>query len=335
MKADRVEKPFAIAGAAVAPGTSATLNVPVPRLYTHTEMTMPVQVVRGLRPGPNLLICAALHGDELNGVEIIRRVMESLSPDALNGAVVAVPVVNVFGFISQSRYLPDRRDLNRSFPGSRTGSLAARLAYLFMEQVVKHCTHVIDFHTASNDRTNLAQIRANLEDTETRRCAEAFAAPVFMNSTLRDGSLREACSVAGIPLLVFEGGEPKKFSEEAIVEGVDGTLRLMQALGQVTPARKKGKRRSLEVTNTTWVRARQSGILHLKVTAGDHITRRQRIGFICDTVGDNRTDIYAPFEGIVIGHAQNPLVHRGDAVVHAASIVKPSEREASNRKRRA
>ena len=198
---------FVIGDQKIAPGERKNIEIPLAKLYTHTEMTIPVEVLHGKRDGPRLFLSATLHGDEINGIEIIRRVLDTVGVDSLVGTLVAVPIINVFGFVYQSRYLPDRRDLNRSFPGSQRGSLAARLAYLFCNEVMYRCTHGIDLHTAAPPRTNLPQVRANLKDDETQKMAKAFAAPVMMGSAGPEGSLRRVAVKRDIPLLVFEGGE--------------------------------------------------------------------------------------------------------------------------------
>ena len=173
-----------INGVTVTRGTRTTIDLPAGRLYTHTPMTIPVHVVSGKHAGPVLFISAAIHGDEINGVEIIRRLLKSSSLKRLRGTIIAVPIVNVHGLINHSRYLPDRRDLNRSFPGSDKGSLAARLAHLFMKEIVAQSTHGIDLHTGALHRTNLPQIRANLDDPETDKLARAFDVPVIISSTV-------------------------------------------------------------------------------------------------------------------------------------------------------
>lgn len=299
-------------------GERRTIDVPLPRLYTHGELAMPVQVVRGEKPGPRLLLSAVLHGDELNGIEIIRRVLANIDIAKLKGAVVAAPVVNVYGLINQSRYLPDRRDLNRCFPGSTRGSLAARLAYLFLNQVASPCSHAIDLHTAATNRINLPQIRADLTDPGTRECALAFGAPVALHSTTRDGSFREAAGKEGLKVLVYEAGEPLRFNDDAIVTGVRGIDRVMRHLKMLP--RRKGRSRArgeiAEVRRSTWVRARRSGVLRLQVELGDTLKSGQILGIVSDPMDEKRSRLLSPGEGVVIGHAINPLVHRGDAVVH-------------------
>ena len=236
-------------------------------------LSLPVTVIHGCEPGPRLWLSAAIHGDELNGVEIIRRVLEQVKPKTLKGAIIAVPIVNVFGFIEQSRYLPDRRDLNRSFPGSKRGSLASRLAHLFIQEIVSHSTHGIDFHTASNHRMNLPQIRANLDRPETLACASAFGAPVLLHSAVRDGSLRQAVAKRGIPVLLYEAGEALRFNEDAIQMGVQGTLQVMMHLGMVTGASTPPAQSQL-FRESKWVRASHSGIFRRVVELGENSGRK-------------------------------------------------------------
>lgn len=310
-----------ISDTVVPPGTRSRIEIPVARLATESWFSIPVEVVHGKHPGPRIWISAAVHGDELNGIEIIRRVLEKLEPLRLHGAVIAVPIVNVFGFLYQDRYLPDRRDLNRSFPGSKSGSLASRLAYLFMKEIVKGCSHGIDLHTGSNYRTNLPQIRANLKDPETRRCAEAFHAPMMMHSQTRDGSLREAATRQGIHTLLYEAGEPLRFDRSSIDVGVEGVLRVFHALEMIRHHPRHPKAPIMEVSKSSWIRARASGIFRLGVKLGEHVNKDQTVGVIGDAFGDRRGTLRAPKAGVVIGHTTNPLVSSGDALVHVGTLI--------------
>lgn len=310
-----------IGGVTVAPGERKRAEIPLAYLPTQTLLSLPVTVINGTQVGARLWLSAAIHGDEINGVEIIRQVLDRINPATLQGTLIAVPIVNVFGFIEQSRYLPDRRDLNRSFPGSDRGSLASRIAHLFMTQIVSQCTHGIDLHTASNHRINLPQVRANLHDPETYRCAQAFNAPLLIHATTRDGSLRQAADRQGIPVLLYEAGEALRFNKNAIAIGVEGILRVMAALGMiqlelnpttsVTP---------LEVQESKWVRAPQSGILHLNVALGQTVARKQLLGVVADAFGETSVKAYAPCDGLVIGCTQNPLVNQGDGILHLAVL---------------
>jgi predicted deacylase len=313
--------PIEVAGVYIKPGERRRLEIPVGQLPTGTGLSLPIVVVNGKRPGPTVWISAAVHGDEVNGVEIIGGVLERLTPKDLHGCLITVPIVNVFGFNAQSRYLPDRRDLNRSFPGSERGSLAARIAFLFMQEVVRKCQYGIDLHTGSNHRTNLSQVRANLHDDETRRLAEAFAAPVIMHAAAIDGSLRKAATDAGARTIVYEAGEPLRFDGPAIELGRDGVLRVLAALGMLKSAPKKKGPHSALVAKTTWVRALNSGILRLDARLGAFVTVRQQLGLVADAFGEDAAPLLAPEDGLVIGHTNNPLVQQGEAVLHLATMA--------------
>jgi hypothetical protein len=310
-----------IGGEAIAPGQRRRIEIPVSRLPTQTLISLPVVVIHGTEPGPRLWLSAAIHGDEINGVDIIRQVLEIIKPKKLKGTLLAVPVVNVFGFIEQSRYLPDRRDLNRCFPGSPQGSLASRLAYLFMTEIVNHSTHGIDLHTAAQPRTNLPQIRANLDDPETYRCAKAFGAPLLLHANTRDGSLRQSASKKGIPVLLYEAGEALRFDTESIRIGVEGIFRVMETLEMYENPFFSSQTNSIEVRKTKWIRASISGIFHLQVKLGQAVEKRELLGFITDTFGDTNVKVRSPQAGIVIGHTQNPLVNQGDGIINLA--IKP------------
>jgi predicted deacylase len=317
------DEPLVVAGTAVATGTRINVEIPVARLPTDTWMSMAVSVVHGTNSGPYLWLTGAVHGDELNGVEIIRQVLERIDPKTLNGAVIAVPVVNVFGFINESRYLPDRRDLNRSFPGTANGSLASRLAHLVMSEVVAPCSYGIDLHTGSDNRTNYSQIRADLDDEETLRIAEAFGAPVMIHARMRDGSLREAATTVGCHVLLYESGEASRFDDEPIEVGVRGVLGVMAALGMREDDHHDTVTRheSVRVDSTRWVRARRGGVLRLSVHTGGRVTRGETIGIIGDAFGESTTKVKATADGIVIGHTRHPLVSQGDGVVHIAETL--------------
>lgn len=318
-KAKRVD-PFEVGGYFIAPGQRLRFDLPVALLPTHTQLHIPVTVVHGAKPGPRVWLSAAVHGDELNGVEIIRRVLELVRDPLRCGTIVAVPIVNVFGFIQQSRYLPDRRDLNRSFPGSARGSLASRIAHLFMHEIVARCTHGIDLHTAAEDRSNYPQVRGDMVDPETLQLARAFGAPVTVHSPTRPGSLRGAATKQGKPVLVFEGGEAHRFNEPAIHVGVRGILGVLHSLGMI-PRFSRGKRaETILVDESTWIRARRGGLLRLFVDEGDQVKEGEKMGTIGDPFGAERVAIRAPFTGVVIGKTNNPVVHGGDSVVHLGKL---------------
>ena len=310
-----------IAGQDVKPGERVTLEFPVPSLYTHTQLEMPVQVLRGKKPGPIMFVSAAIHGDEINGVEIIRRVLNQKVLNRLRGTLIAIPVVNIFGFINQSRYLPDRRDLNRSFPGSESGSLAARIAHLFLNDVISQCTHGIDLHTAAIHRENFPHIRAVLDDRETERMAAAFASPVILASDIIEGSLRKSVEERGINIIVYEAGEALRFNEFAIRAGVRGVISVMREIGML-PAHKAGRKKPFtEVAmSSTWVRAPQSGIVRLIKPLGSWVKEDEVLGVVADPFGDDEKQALAPFDGVVIGKTNLPLVNEGEALFHIARV---------------
>ncbi len=314
-----MNKTLQIAGEIIKPGSRVTLELPIPQLYTHTPMQMPVHVVCGKHDGPSLFVCAAIHGDELNGVEIIRRLMNQTRLKRIRGTLIAIPIVNVYGVIHHSRYLPDRRDLNRSFPGSDKGSLASRLAHLFMTEVIANATHAIDLHTGALHRSNVPQIRADLSDKNTRVLARAFGVPVIINSKLRDGSLRAAACDLGIPIMIYEAGEALRFDEVSIRAGLRGINNVMCALGMLpTKHRHKSVKKQFTAQSSTWIRAPISGVLLNTTKLGSTVTEGDVLGAVADPFGQTQTEIKASTSGVVIGRTHLPLVNEGDAVVHIA-----------------
>lgn len=305
----------------IEPGERRYVDLPLPPLYTHTSVEMPVHVINGKQAGPVMFVTAAIHGDEINGIEIIRRLLATKALNRMSGTLIAVPVVNVYGFVSQSRYLPDRRDLNRSFPGSERGSMAARLADTLMSEIVDKCTHGIDLHTAAEGRANLPQIRVDLEaHPELRELAEAFAPPIILDSSNRDGTLRGA--VGKLPLLLYEAGEALRFDELAIRAGLKGILRVMRYLNML-PAGKAGERKSKPwlANNSVWMRAPQSGILRSRVPLGGIVEKDVVLGYISDPFGEAEQAVVSDVSGVLIGITKLPLVHEGEALYHVATTT--------------
>ncbi|HEY5739744.1 MAG TPA: succinylglutamate desuccinylase/aspartoacylase family protein [Gammaproteobacteria bacterium] len=311
-----------IAGVTVKPGNRQSIDIPLPSFYTHSSVNMPVHVVRGRKPGPVLLVCATIHGDEITGVEIIRRLLTHKFINRIRGTLIAIPVVNVYGFVSKSRYLPDRRDLNRSFPGSESGSMASRLAHVLMTEILPHCTHIVDLHSGAVNRENLPQIRAKLKnEPELEALAHAFGVPVILDMNLVEGSLREAAYERDIPILVYEAGEALRFNEVAIRAGVKGVLNVMAALDMRLRKRKASKTPAMIANASRWVRAPQSGILRSLVTIGARVAVGDVLAYINDPLGENNNEIVSELEGIVIGRSNLPLVFAGEAVFNIASYA--------------
>ncbi len=306
----------------IKPGSRAVIDLPLPPLYGLTPMSMPIHVISGKKSGPQLFVSAAIHGDELNGVEIVRRLLKQPILKQLRGTLIAIPMVNVYGVVHHSRYLPDRRDLNRSFPGSAKGSLAARLADLFMHEIVAQCSHGIDLHTGAIHRGNLPQIRANLDDPETLGLAQAFNVPILLNSNMRDGSLRESASEQGIPMLLYEGGEALRFDEVCIRAGLQGILHVMRHLGMIASRRKPRKaiKEPYIAKSSNWVRAPASGIFRTLKPLGSHIDAREILGIISDPTSNTESEVISPHTGLIIGRTEIPLVYEGEALYHIAKF---------------
>jgi predicted deacylase len=287
-------------------------------------MSLTVHVIHGVRPGAAMFISAAVHGDEILGTEIVRRVIKHEAVNGLAGTLIAVPIVNAFGFLNHSRYMPDRRDLNRSFPGSDQGSLASLLADLFMREVVLRSNYGIDLHSAGLHRTNLPQIRISPDDPELLKLAETFGPPVILVSKLREGTLRQCARDRGVRMLLFEGGEALRFDEVAIRAGLLGILRVMKSLGMISsPDIRLGKAPSAISHASTWLRASEGGLLRTKIVPGDHVVKGQVLAEIIEPLGERQIALSSDETGIVIGRTHLPIVHRGDAVFHIARMKDP------------
>lgn len=313
---------FKIGGEYVAPGERKKIQLEVASLYDYTKLTIPIEVIRGKEPGPTLFISAAIHGDEINGVEIIKRLLKKPVLNRLKGTLIAIPVVNVFGFNNKSRYLPDRRDLNRCFPGNLKGSVGSRLAKIFMNEIVSKCTHGIDLHTGAIHRSNLPQIRASLDDQRTNELAKCFGVPVVVNSKTRDGSLREAARMKKVVSLLFEGGEALRFEESVIKTGTNGCLAVMREIGMLpmTVKQKRSKQNSYIAEDSHWIRAPHSGSFRAIKKIGSHVYEGDLLAVISDPFGENPFEVFAKEEGIIIGMSMIPLVNKGDAMVHIATF---------------
>ena len=324
-----------LGGASVPQGARTDLLLKVSESYTGDRTSIPVTVVNGYEPGPVLFVTAAIHGDELNGIGIVRELLGRLEPDAISGAVICVPVVNVLGMQFHSRYMPDRRDLNRCFPGSPGGSTASRIAHTLMTEIVQKADAGIDLHTAANRRMNLPQVRTSLTDPRARALGQAFGAPFLIDASLRPGSLRDAAEKVGVPVLTYEGGQALRFEDEVIAVGVRGVLRVMAQLGMTQDPPPPGSDRMIDSSETHWIRADHGGILDLHVAPGDHVAEQQPLWTVTGPFGRERSQNLSPYEGYVIGMTTLPLVNPGDAVVHiavpgvraAALIDEPTDEE--------
>lgn len=312
-----------IGGEEIHPGERRQLALTVAKLYDFTDMKMPVEVVRGTAKGPTLFVSAAIHGDEINGVDIVRRLLKHRALKQIHGTLIAIPIVNVFGFNDKSRYLPDRRDLNRSFPGAEHGSLASQIAYIFRTEIVNQCTHGIDLHTGAIHRRNLPQIRVDLGNPTNLALAKAFGAPVILNASTRDGSLREMVDDEKIPMLLYEAGTALRFDKRAALLGVDGILNVMRAIGMLPmPPHPSKPSKPFIAKSSQWVRAPISGIFVTRKKIGEPVAKGEKLGFITNPFGDYEYDILAPTGGVIIGNSILPLANEGDGIYHIATFEK-------------
>ena len=312
---------FELGGEVIQPGTARTVELPVSTLPDHTPVTLSVNVRHGKRAGPTVFVSAAVHGDEVIGVEIVRRLLRAPQLAYLRGTLLVIPIVNSFGFLNRSRYLPDRRDLNRCFPGHPSGSLGSRLAHIFLNDVVLRCEVGIDLHSAAVHRTNLPQIRVSPDDARTQALARTFGAPVILTSSLRDGSLRAEAATRGTSVLLYEAGEGLRFDELAVRAGVAGILRVLRSM-EMLPAKGIAKARvtSHECDASTWVRAPAGGLLRTFRAEGEIIAQGDMLASVADPFGVTETVITAPQDGILIGRAILPVVNEGDAIFHLAQL---------------
>lgn len=301
-------------------GERGFVELPFGRSIMHSDLCFGVHVFRGRKPGPRLLVCAGVHGDEINGVEIARRLISSPPIKALRGDLIVAPIVNVPAFVARQRYLPDRRDLNRLFPGSPEGSHGARCAHVFVTEVASKCSHIIDLHTASNNRTNLPQIRIDFGLGGNREFGGAFAAPVVVNSTSPAGSLRAALTDLGKPTAVYEAGAEMTLDMPAVRFGLRGVKGVMRFLEMLPPSKaKSAKTRTAFCKKSSWLRAPTGGIFRAQAPLGRAVGPGEAIGVIADPFSSHETPVFPTQEGIIIGRTNAPLVDEGDALFHIAN----------------
>lgn len=306
-----------INGEKVGRGEDKKLNLRIARLPTYTNIDLPVRVIRSENPGPVVLLTGGLHGDEINGIEIVRRLLSNKLLKLENGSVVAIPLMNIYGFIQNVRGVPDGKDINRSFPGSKTGSLAKLVAYTIMKKIIPIIDVGIDFHTGGSSRSNFPQVRCVLNIEKNLELAKAFAPPVIIHSGLIDKSFRKAAYKKGKHILVYETGESLRFDQNGIQEGINGTLRLFKHLGMVKEAPEPHSSEIYEKSG--WIRASFAGLYHSKIKLGDVIEKGMNLGTITDPFGNEKKILKSKYEGRVVGFNNCPVVHKGDALLHIAN----------------
>ena len=311
----RPDGSFALLAEQVPPGTRQQLNWAATETYTGMAIPTPVLVVNGAQPGPALCLTAAVHGDELNGIETVRRIVYNLNPEKLTGTVIGVPIVNIQGFQRHSRYLPDRRDLNRFFPGNPSGSSASRIAHSFFTQIVQHCDSLVDLHTGSFHRTNLPQLRADLRDESVVALTKGFGSTVILHSEGAVGSLRRAAVEAGVPAVTVEAGAPLQVEEAEVKHAVKSIHTLLDTLGMYNKRSLWGNPEPAYYASH-WVRSDNGGILFSQVKLGKRVKQGDVLGTVTDPISNKQSNIVSPFNGRILGMAMNQFVMPGYATFH-------------------
>ena len=315
---------FVLGGIGIARGTSGDVSLPITTMATGVNSQLAVRVIHGARPGPTVFASAAIHGDEIVGTAIIQRIAGMVSPEKLAGTLLCVPVVNIFGFLNRTRYLPDRRDLNRSFPGSPGGSLAGQVAHVFFREVVCRADLGIDIHTAAVHRYNLPQIRIAAGNKRLVELALAFGPPVVIESPLREGSLRSLAYEHGVEMLLMETGEALRFDRFSIETGVAGIRRVLIHMGMIEPDPDESELHiPARANKSRWVRAPRGGVTHRVRKSGDAVRKGDLLAVVSGLLGEGSAELRSPVDGIIIGHATLPVVHQGDALFHIAHVDHP------------
>ena len=304
-----------VLGKTIAPATSARLSWKPQDTFESIAVPTPVLVMNGAAPGPTLCLTGAVHGDEINGIEIIRQVFFSLKPEELSGVVIGVPIVNQLGFRRSSRYLPDRRDLNRYFPGDPKGSSASRIAYSFFNDIIRYCDSLIDLHTGSFHRTNVPQLRADMTNDQVSQLVHSFGGIIVLHHPGGRGTLRRAAVEIGIPSSTLEAGEPMRIQEDVVKDGAERILTLMANMGMYKNSFFWSDAEPVYL-NSRWVRSEQGGLLISNVKVGDKIKHGDLLGKVVDPIENREYPIHSPYEGQVIGMALNQVVMPGYAAYH-------------------
>lgn len=307
-----------IAGMEISPGQTKKIDINIAKLPSGTLIDIPVIVHRAREEGPTLMLLAGMHGDEINGVEIMRRIIREKLYKAERGTVICIPIINIYGFINFSRDVPDGKDINRSFPGSKTGSLASQVAYFLMQEIIPHIDYGIDFHTGGARINNSPQVRVKTDDPENFELARAFGTRFILNSPFREKSLRKEAFKHGKRILVYEGGESLRLRKSAIDEGINGMLRVMKHLNMKSTAPKQ-ERETVLINSSTWVRAKSAGLHYSFFRNGSPIALKETLGQVCDPYGTYQLKVKAPLQGHIIAINNNPVVNRGDALFHVGN----------------
>lgn len=319
------ERDIVILNERIALGESKTVDFSIAKLYTSTKVEIPIIIERSKNPGPTILITAALHGDEINGVEIVRQLIAKKINKPKRGTIICIPILNVFGFLNGDRSFPDGRDLNRVFPGTKTGSLASRVAFHFTKKILPHADYCLDFHTGGSSRFNAAQIRVRPNDEKLLQLAKVFNAPFTLFSNTIEKSYRHTCFKMGIPTLLFEGGKSSESNKVIAKEGVDGVMRFLNHLGMLADQHivPEPRTKTVVINKSKWIRAQRSGLLHVKIEINKHVEKGEFLATITDPYGKMRFKVTAPNEGYIINVNHSPIVNQGDAIFHISTVNIP------------
>ena len=307
----------------ILPGESKTINMEIATLHTMTKLKIPIIVSRAKFNGPTILLSAGLHGDEINGIEIVRQIITRKINKPKTGTIICIPVINVFGFVNQTREFPDKRDLNRVFPGSKKGSLASRFAYYLLKEIMPHVDYAIDFHAGGASRFNAPQIRIVPENQELKALADVFQAPFGLYSKNIAGSFRNSCDKLGVKMLLFEGGKSVNINDEITQHGIEGTKRILNHFGMLG-ARKKiivPEKNTVYIEKSNWVRAKYSGMFHDFTKIGNYVTKGQLLATVSDPYGKIEHKVKAPNAGYIINVNNAPIVFQGDAIYHISTLL--------------
>ncbi len=312
---------FIILGRKVAMGETKTINFSFAKLYTATKVEIPVIISRSDKPGPTVLLTAGIHGDEINGVEVVRQVIAKKISRPIKGTIICIPILNIFGFLNAERTFPDGRDLNRVFPGTKTGSLASRVAYHFTKEILPLADYCLDFHTGGAQRFNAAQIRVVPDSPELLKLAEIFNAPFTVFSSNLTKSYRSTCAKMGIPSLLFEGGKSLDSNKYIVKNGVDGVIRILEHLEMLNPkiTIPMITEQSVLIEKSRWIRAQRSGLLHVKIACNKYVEKDEFLATITDPYGEMRFKVKAPNAGYIINVNHAPIIHQGDAIFHIST----------------
>jgi predicted deacylase len=315
-------------------GESKTLNFNIAKLYTSTDIEIPIIIERAKVPGPTILLTAGIHGDEINGVEVIRQLIAKKINKPKKGTIICIPILNIFGFLNANRAFPDGRDLNRVFPGTISGSLASRVAHHFTKEILHHADYCLDFHTGGASRFNAPQVRIRPNDEKLMNLAKVFNPPFIVISSNIEKSFRTTCAKMGIPIILFEGGKALSSNKFVVKNGVDGVRRILDELDMLSDKFKPSEilTESIVIKKSKWVRAQKSGLLHVKIDCNKHVQKDEFLATITDPYGTMRFVVRAPNKGYIINVNHSPIVHQGDAIFHISTSDSLLDDEALNTK---